>query len=180
MVNGFLQRWRPIHLDSVVDLSGQWVVPAFDDAHNCALDQEWRAPETIAQNLADGVFYLKNPNNIPVLTVPLASLLNRSASLDVTYSGGGIASSGGHSVPLYEGLVARGAYRLSKFEFNGQAYHVLDSLAQWSVMWARVRAGNPAFVKFYLLYSEYFGRLPRRSRPRHIRPVCLCRTARGW
>jgi len=158
VVNGLLRRRRPSHLDSVVDLAGQWVVPAFGDAHNHALDQEWRAPETIARNLVDGVFYLKNPNNIPPLTAPLASLLNRPASLDVTYSGGGITSSGGHPIPLYEGLVARGAYRLSKFELNGQAYHVLDSLAQWPAVWARVRAGNPAFVKLYLLYSEHFGR----------------------
>ena len=93
VVNGLLQRRRPTHLDSM-DLAGQWVVPAFCDAHNHALDQEWRAPETIARNLADGVFYLKNPNNIPVLTAPLASLLNRPASLDVTYSGGGNTSSG--------------------------------------------------------------------------------------
>ena len=66
VVNGLLQRRRPTHLDSV-DLAGQWVVPAFGDAHNHALDQEWRAPETIARNLTDGVFYLKNPINIPVL-----------------------------------------------------------------------------------------------------------------
>ena len=160
VVNGLLQRRRPARLDSVVDLAGQWVVPAFGDAHNHALDQEWRAPETIARNLTDGVFYLKNPNNIPALTAPLAPLLNRPTSLDVTYSGGGITGSGGHPIPLYEGLVARGAYRLSKAELNGQAYHVLDSLAQWPAVWARVRAGNPAFVKLYLLYSERYG-LPR-------------------
>ena len=158
LVNGLLQRRRPARLDSVVDLAGQWVVPAFGDAHNHALDQEWRAPETIARNLANGVFYLKNPNNIPALTVPLAPVLNRPASLDVRYSGGGITGSGGHPIPLYEGLMARGAYRLSKAELNGQAYHVLDSLAQWPAVWARVRAGNPDFVKLYLLYSEHYGR----------------------
>ena len=103
---------------------------------------------------------LKNPNNIPALTAPLASLLNRPASLDVTYSGGGITSSGGHPIPLYEGLVARGAYRMSKSELNGQAYHVLDSLAQWPAVW--VVAGNFAFVKLYLRYSEHSGR-PRNT-----------------
>ena len=104
------------------------------------------------------MFYLKNPNNFPALTALLASLFNRPASLDVTYSGGGITSSGGHPILLYEGLVTRGAYRLSKSELNGQAYNVLDSLAQWPAVWARVRAGNPAFVKLYLRYSEHFGR----------------------
>ena len=94
VVNGLLQRRRPTHLDSVLDLAGQWVVPASGNEHNHALDQEWRAPETIVWNLAEGVFCLKNPNNIPVLTAPLASLLNRPASLDVTYSGGGNTSSG--------------------------------------------------------------------------------------
>ena len=94
VVNGLLQRRRPTHLD-LMDLAGQWVVPASGNEHNHALDQEWRAPETIARNLTDGVFYLKNPINILVLTVPLASLLIRPASLNVTYSGGGITSSGG-------------------------------------------------------------------------------------
>ena len=42
VVNGLLQRRRPIHPDSVMDLAGQWVVPAFGDAHNHALDQVGR------------------------------------------------------------------------------------------------------------------------------------------
>ena len=157
VVDGLLASRRPAHVDSVLDLTGRWVVPAFGDAHNHAMDQEWGAAETAARYLTDGIFYLKNPNNIPALTAPLAPLLNRPAGLDVTYSGGGITGQGGHPIPLYEGLAARGAYRLSKAELNGQAYHVLDSLAQWPAVWARVRAGQPAFVKLYLLYSEHAG-----------------------
>ena len=157
VVAGVLQRQRPAQIDSVVDLAGQWVVPAFGDAHNHALDQEWKAPETIQQYLTDGVFYLKNPNNIPRYTAPLAPLLNQPSSLDVTYSGGGITGSGGHPIPLYEALAARGVYQLTAAQLNGQAYHILDSLAQWPAVWGSVVAGHPNFVKLYLLFSERYG-----------------------
>ncbi|WP_175470982.1 amidohydrolase family protein [Hymenobacter psychrophilus] len=157
VVAGLLQQHRPAHIDSVVDLAGQWVVPAFGDAHNHAVDQQWKASESITQYLTDGIFYLKNPNNIPRYTAPLAPLLNRPGSLDVTYSGGGITASGGHPIPLYEALVARGVYQIPPDQLNGQAYHTLDSLAQWPAVWRRVAAGQPDFVKLYLLFSDRYG-----------------------
>ena len=158
VVNGLLQRRRPAHLNSVVDLAGQWVVPAFGDAHNHALDQEWRAPEVVARNLADGVFYLKNPQQHPGPHRPIGLAAQPPGQPGRDVFRRRHHRSGGHPIPLYEGLVARGAYWLSKSELNGQAYHVLDSLAQWPAMWARVWAGNPASVKLYLLYSLHFGR----------------------
>src|SRR4030095_15588631 len=64
VVGSTLHMGRPATVDSVIDLSGGYVVPPFADAHQHLVDP--RIQLTINAFLRDGIFYVKDQSNAPV------------------------------------------------------------------------------------------------------------------
>lgn len=155
-VNGVLTSRKPAQVESVIDLSGKYVVPPFGEAHNHNVD--WYDAEQFARvkrmYLEGGIFYVKNPNSLPRVTTPLSGKINIPTSIDVVFSGGGLTASGGHPIQIVRRNIERGG--MTKEDGEGAFYFVIDNLADLDRKWKTIRAGKPDFIKTYLMYSEEY------------------------
>jgi hypothetical protein len=156
IAGGVLRASRPARVDSVIDLAGAYVIPPFGEAHNHNVESPARADALIARYLRDGVFYVKNPNNLPRARAGLAGRVNTPASIDVAFANGGLTSSGGHPVELVRRNIARGAWTAADGE--GAFFWAIDDRAALDRQWPAILAGRPDFLKTYLLYSEEYAR----------------------
>ena len=68
----------PAKIDSTIDLAGGFVVPPFGDAHQHLIDP--RIEPTIAAFMRDGIFYLKDQGNAPVMRRMIDPAMNRPKS----------------------------------------------------------------------------------------------------
>jgi hypothetical protein len=146
----------PARIDSVVNLAGMFVVPPFGEAHNHNVEASARVDATIARYLRDGVFYVKNPNNLPRGRAGLAGRVNQPASIDVAFADGGLTASGGHPAELVRRNIARGAWTAA--DGDGAFLWAIDDEAALDRRWPAILAGRPDFIKTYLLYSEEYAR----------------------
>ncbi len=156
IIGGVLRASRPARVDSVIDLAGAYVVPPFGEAHNHNVESPARADALIARYLRDGVFYVKNPNNLPRARASLAGRVNVPASIDVAFANGGLTASGGHPVEIVARSIARGSWTAADGE--GAFFWTVDDRAALDRQWPAILAGRPDFLKTYLLYSEEYAR----------------------
>ena len=151
-------------VEATLDLSGKFVVAPYGDAHTHELGGGPNPEDRVRDRLRAGIFYVQNTNNIPKWTEPFRALVNRPESVDVTYANGGLTSTGGHPVQIYE-MVAEHPLvpGWTKADMPDQAYFIVDDAASLEAKWPLVLAGKPDFVKVYLEHSEEFAK--RRSDP---------------
>lgn len=144
-------------IDSTIDLQGKYCIPPFAEAHTHHFMEGMDYKAQIADYLARGIFYAKNTNGMRKLTEPVLPHVNKPASVDVTYSNGGLTSTGGHPVQIYDYL---GRNKLipgwTEKDMAGEAYFIIDSEADLEREWTRIIAGRPDFIKTYLEYSEEY------------------------
>ncbi|HMB54020.1 MAG TPA: amidohydrolase family protein, partial [Thermoanaerobaculia bacterium] len=151
-VDGSLTYSPPTAVDRTIDLDGGWVVPPLADAHDHGL----AAPDFDAESrryLAQGVFYVQNPNSMRTFTLEAREQAARPETVDVTYSMGGLTSTGGWPVPIYE----RAAAHMEGWTVErmaGEAYFEVDDAAGLDAAWASLLAAEPDLVKVYLETSE--------------------------
>jgi imidazolonepropionase-like amidohydrolase len=143
----------PIDAAVTVDLKGGFVVPPFAEAHNHNVDEN-DPPALVYRYLSAGVFYAKNPDNLPKTRRALAGILNRPQSLDATFANGGFTSPGGHPIGVVRRNIERGG--MTEADGDGAFYYAVDSEAAIARVWPAFLATSPDFVKAYLLYSEEF------------------------
>ncbi|HUN65810.1 MAG TPA: amidohydrolase [Bacteroidota bacterium] len=153
-VRGKFTFHRPARIDSVLHLAGRYVIPPFAEAHNHNIDGFAKVDDRIRRYLADGVFYVKNPNSIPRYTATLAGKINTPASVDVIFSNGGLTASGGHPMELVRRNTALGIF--TDRDGEGGMYYVVDNPDELRRKWNIILDGRPDFIKTYLLYSEEF------------------------
>jgi imidazolonepropionase-like amidohydrolase len=156
MVDGLLRATRPARVDSVIDLAGTYVVPPFGEAHNHNVEASSRVDALLARYLRDGVFYVKNPNNLPRARSALAGRVNTPTSIDVAFANGGLTASGGHPVEIVARNIARGTWTAADGE--GAFYWTVNDDVALDRKWPAILAGRPDFIKTYLLYSEEYAR----------------------
>jgi hypothetical protein len=153
-VGGLLTAKRPARIDAVFDLTGKYVVPPFGEAHNHNV--EWNNEETFARTrrmyLEAGVFYVKNPNNLPRTRAPLLGKINIPTSIDVVFANGGLIASGGHPLGVVRRNLERGG--MTKEDAEGAFYFSIDNPADFERKWKTIKTGRPDFIKTYLQYSE--------------------------
>lgn len=153
-VNGVLSLEEPQHVDSTIDLNGKYVVPPYAEAHNHNIDGFKNVEDRIKRYLADGIYYVKNPNSIPERTATLTGKVNLPSSLDVVFSNGGLTATGGHPLELVRRNIGLGIF--TDKDAEGGMYYIIDSVGDLNHKWAGIKAGTPDFIKTYLLYSEEF------------------------
>jgi Amidohydrolase family len=163
--DGILTAERPAHIDRTIDLTGKYVIPPFGEAHNHNL--VWSGEESFTKlknrYLADGIFYVKNPTNLPRARAPLVGKINIPTSVDAVFSDGALTASGGHPVE-----VVRPNRGFTAADGEGAFYWTIDDLADLDRKWGRILTQKPDFIKTMLVYSEeyekrkddnsYFGR----------------------
>jgi hypothetical protein len=155
-VNGILTSKKPARIDSVFDLTGKYVIPPFGEAHNHNVEASARVSETIRKYLQEGIFYVKNPNNLPNAKTSLLGKINIPSSVDVVFANGGLTVSGGHPLGVVKRNLERGANPEDWAE--GSFYFIIDHPADLERKWGKILAGKPDFIKTYLQYSEEYER----------------------
>ncbi len=155
-VHGVLSLKEPHQVDSVIDLKGKYVVPPYAEAHNHNIDGFKKVEERIKRYLADGIFYVKNPNSIPQRTSTMTGTINIPSSVDVMFSNGGLTATGGHPLELVRRNIGLGIF--TDADAEGGMYYIIDSAGDLNRKWASIRAAKPDFIKTYLLYSEEFSK----------------------
>ncbi|MEO8339631.1 MAG: amidohydrolase family protein [Nitrospirota bacterium] len=160
-VQGRLTRTAPDGAVEAVDLAGAFVVPPFGEAHNHNVEGQWNVQAVSDRYLKDGVFYVKNPNDVRDFAVPLRKQVNRPQTIDAVFAHAGMTGTGGHPIGLYEDIL-----RVHRYEpiighreigwFENRAYVVVDTEHDLDEKWALITSGNPDFLKAYLVHSENF------------------------
>ncbi len=155
---GRLTAAGPETIDRTVDLAGQFVVPAFGDAHHHGIDSADGLGAKIDQFLREGIYYVKNPNVIPDrLTGDVRGRINNKTSIDVAFANGGLTASGGHPVRLHAMLASRRVFGdLTPQDMENRAYFIIDDKQDLAAKWPKIAAGRPDFIKTFLLFSEEF------------------------
>lgn len=168
-VGGRLTFERPARVDSVIDLSGRWVVPAYGEGHTHRPDAPDRVEMHDRQLKADGVFYAMNQTNFSRFHDAMAARLAGPETIDVVFSNGLIASAQSHGVDLWNRIVRGGAYgEMTVEELDGDTYFIVETREDLDRKWDALLATRPDFIKVMLEYSEewelrhddrsYFGR----------------------
>ena len=154
-VAGVLTSKRPVRIDRVFDFSGKYIVPPFGEAHNHNLD--WSSDEQFARinkrYLDAGIYYVKNPNSLLRSKQPTSAHINLPTTVDGILSNGGLTGSGGHPIEIVS--PQRG---FKPGDGEGGFYYVIDSAADLESKWPAIKAGQPDFIKTYLLYSEEYAK----------------------
>jgi hypothetical protein len=158
VVGARLTHQRPARVDSVIDLAGRWIVPPFGEAHNHNVDYTTprRTDSLLARYLRDGVFYVKNPGNLPRGRDSVAHRVNVPGSIDVVFANGLLTATGGHPMGLYQRNLARGGMTVA--DGDGAFFWLIDSLPDLERKWPRILAGHPDFIKVVLVHSEEYAR----------------------
>ncbi len=159
-VNGLLSKQKPARVDTVIDLHHQFVIPPFGEAHNHSPDTEQDLDFIVERYLADGIFYIKNPNSIPFTTDKIKNRINHPISVDVVYANGGLTATGGHPTGLYNYMLTT-IYKKSlpgwtSKSFEGEAYYIINTKEDLEKKWPFILSQKPGFIKIYLIYSEEY------------------------
>ena len=158
-VDGVLRETHAGKVDQTYDLAGKFIIAPFAEGHTHHFMEGMDYRAQLREYLARGVFYAKNPNSIERLTTPVRAHVNTPSSVDAVFANGGLTSSGGHPVQVYDFLAERGHIPgWTKEMMSGQAYFVVDSERDLAAVWPKLKAGRPDFVKAYLEHSEEHGR----------------------
>lgn len=153
-VGGFLSFDKPAQIDSIVNLNGKYVIPPFGEAHNHNVEYSERVDDVIRKYLRDGIFYVKNPNNLPAVKKQLLNKINVPTSIDAVFANGGLTATGGHPLGVVKRNLERGANPTDWAE--GGFYFVVDNLTDLDRKWEQILSGKPDFIKTYLQYSEEY------------------------
>lgn len=151
-VDGQLQTIAPEGVARSVDLGGGIVVPALADAHNHAL-ADGRFEEEANRFLAQGIFWVQNPNSVRTPSLKARELAAAAETPDVRYSMAGLTSSGGHPAQIYDAAAAH-MPGWSPDRMDGEAYVAIDSEADLERRWSEILGGGPDLLKTYLERSE--------------------------
>ena len=154
--SGYFTSKKPARIDAVIDLKNWFVVPPFGEAHNHNADfsdeQQWERIK--GMYLRDGIFYVKNPTNLPRAAAPLAGRINIPTSIDIAFSHGGLTATDGHPLGLVKRNIERGG--MLPEDADGGFCWIIDTVADLDRKWPRILAGKPDFIKTTLVYSEEF------------------------
>lgn len=153
-VLGVLHPNRPFEVDSTVDLAGAYVVPPFGEAHNHNAGMTGpNAAAVTARYLREGIFYVKNPANLPAWRAT-APAIDVPTSIDVVFSNGVFTAPDGHPMGLVRRNIARGV--MTPADGEGAFYFTVASRADVDRKFPALLATKPDFVKTLLLFSEEF------------------------
>jgi imidazolonepropionase-like amidohydrolase len=148
---------KPARVDSVIDLKTWFIVPPFGEAHNhnadYSSDEQWARIK--GMYLKDGIFYVKNPGNLPRAAAPLKEgRINIPSSIDVVFAHGLLTATDGHPLGLVKRNIERGGMLPS--DADGGFCWIIDNIADLNSKWPRILDGKPDFIKTVLCYSEEY------------------------
>ncbi len=150
---------RPAKIDSVVELAGGFVVPAFGEGHNHWLEAPL-VDTYIGVHLRQGIFYVKDLSTAPTIHDAIRPKVNTPGSVDYIATHQGFTGPGGHPIEIIDVLAGFGVLpkAWATTHGEGEALFVITSEAELAAAWPKLVATKPAFVKLFLVHSDEYAK----------------------
>ncbi len=154
---------RPSRADSVIDVSGLWMVPPYADAHTHGPDGPWGFDGIRDMFLRLGVFYVQVLGNTRSGRIATRAQVNTPGSIDAVFADAPVTATGGHPQVLYESLgLYRRFWQVDSERYaaarsrarDGDVYLRLDSMPQLAPIVARLERDTVPVLKVMLLESD--------------------------
>ncbi|WP_109300997.1 amidohydrolase family protein [Aquimarina sp. AU474] len=145
--------------DTIIDLSGKYVIPPFGEAHNHNLESKYKLNERINSYLNHGVYYVKLLSSIKKKIGPLMHHFNKPDGLDISLAHAPLTGTGGHPIALRKKFLEYGRFKglfnsVEEIEYHG--YVIIDDINDLNKKWDKILSFSPDFIKINLLYSEEY------------------------
>lgn len=146
-------------VDTIIDVSNQYIIPPFAEAHNHNLESAYGLDKRIASYLQNGVFYVKHLSSIKKRIDPLMHNYNNPNGIDVSLAHAPLTATGGHPIALRKRHLGYGYFdgvfnSIEEMEFHG--YVRIDTEEDLAHKWDRIMSFSPDFIKINLLHSEEY------------------------
>ncbi len=151
---------EPRKIDTIINLSGKYVLPPFVETHTHKLDKQEGFLNEYYNYISEGTFYALVLNNRSSLVKRNRQILDSLNVINVLYANGGITSTGAHPSFAYE----RNASGIEQWwlpenteiikkskKLEKDAYWFFDSEKELNEQWANYLAIKPDLVKIYLM-----------------------------
>jgi imidazolonepropionase-like amidohydrolase len=167
-VNGIFSFKKIARPDSVIDLTGQYCIPPFGDAHTHNLDGARGLREMIEKYLKEGIYYVQVLGNHGEGSRQARPILKQLNQLEATYANGLLTSTYGHGFYPYEPF-ALGIYipylqfryadsvKKSRLVENN-AYYFLDASKDVDEKWPLITKYKPDHIKIVLMDAADYSR----------------------
>jgi Amidohydrolase family len=157
-VDGVLSSRAPGVVDETIDLHSGLVIPPLAEGHNHWIEPK-KADEYIACYLADGVYYLRDMTNIPLVVQQFRDKVNLPTSVDFETAYLGFTGPGAHPVEAIDQFVAFGVLPKEwKPDYDKQAVFVVQTDSDVDERFPLLLKMNPSYVKVFVQYSEEYSR----------------------
>ncbi|AWX46127.1 hypothetical protein HME9304_03159 [Flagellimonas maritima] len=148
-------------VDTVIDLSGKYVIPPFAEAHNHNLESDYKLDERIAHYLNHGIFYVKLLSSIKKRIDPLMHNYNKPDGLDISMAHAPLTATDGHPIALRKKFLEYGHFdglfnSIEEIEYHG--YVIIDDSLDLENKWEKILSFSPNFIKINLLHSEEYAK----------------------
>jgi hypothetical protein len=153
---GELRDRGPERVDETIDLRGGFVIPPLAEGHN-----HWVEPAAVDQYnacyLADGVFYVKDMGNVPLLVNQFRDRVNLPTSVDFVSAMTPFTGPGAHPVEVLDQFVQFGLLPKDWTpDYDRKGEFVVRTQQDVDERFRELLAQNPAYVKTFLLFSEEY------------------------
>jgi len=152
VADGKISARRPAQVIGTVDLEGDYIVPAFGDAHVHFLEPD-KTQAYVDTFAGQGILYIKDQANIAFITEMMDPVFDAPDSFDILHAQTSFSGVGAHPVQVAYYMLNVGV--ISERDFSKVLYQV-DTIEDLDKVWDEFLALDPDFVKIFLLYSEEF------------------------
>ena len=155
-VDGLIRWKRPAYIDETIDLHGGFVIPPLAEGHN-----HWLEPSKVddynACYLADGVYYVRDMANAPILVDQFRDKVNLPTSVDWVSAMTGFTGPGAHPADVIEQMVGLGILPKDwKPDYDKQADFVVRTEKDIDERFPLLLEQHPAYVKAFLVFSDHY------------------------
>ena len=155
-VDGLIRSKRPAYIDQTFDLKRGFVIPPLEEGHN-----HWLEPLKVddynACYLADGVYYVREMANIPLLVDQFRDKVNLPTSVDWVSAMTGFTGPGGHPAEIIGQMIGMGILPKDwKPDYDKQAEFVVSTEKDIDERFPLLLEQHPAYVKAFLLFSDRY------------------------
>jgi imidazolonepropionase-like amidohydrolase len=167
---GKFAKKAPAKIDSVIDLTGKWIVPPMADVASQSIIGSGQTAYQLNDYFRDGVFYIQVLSNTQEQLKTIQPLTGTANAPDVRFSNGIVTCSQGKSVQELEAaamkirnpnIVAQRKEEIAQSRKGlGDAYWLLDNKEAVAANWDKIARQKPDLVVIYLLDAANSGGKP--------------------
>jgi hypothetical protein len=160
IVDGLFSSKKPNKVDTILNLSNQFIIPPFAEGHTHKLDNPKELKKDIKTFVDEGVFYALVLNNFSSNVDNNRAFLSNLNQLDVQFANGGFTTTGQHPSFAYERITSNiqdwwSPANTSKIKNSrkaeNDAYWFMDSIEDVNKKWEAYLKTRPDILKVYLL-----------------------------